>query len=130
MEPKFDTQPKLLAVLGELKPLEPIFHTPAFGKNLADYEKRMHEDYWETGASGKRYSRAYILNILAARAPNPDELRWRTTDFFVREVAPDNYLLTYTLNQDERVSRRASWWRRTPKGWQVLYHQGTLVESP
>jgi hypothetical protein len=117
-----------LAVLEELKPLEPIFHTPAFGKSLADFEKRMHEDYWETGASGKRYSRAYILNILAARAANPEELHWRTTDFFVREVGAENYLLTYTLTQDARMSRRATWWRRTAGGWQVLYHQGTLVQ--
>jgi hypothetical protein len=128
MEPNFDTKPKLLAVLEELKPLEPIFHTPAFGKSLADFEKRMHEDYWETGASGKRYSRAYILNILAARAANPEELHWRTTDFFVREVGAENYLLTYTLTQDARMSRRATWWRRTAGGWQVLYHQGTLVQ--
>lgn len=28
-----------------------------------------------------------------------------------------------------RVSRRATWWRRAPTGWQILYHQGTLAAA-
>jgi hypothetical protein len=25
---------------------------------------------------------------------------------------------------------RATLWRKTPAGWKILYHQGTMVESP
>jgi len=38
---------------------------------------------------------------------------WTTDDFECREVGPDTYLLTYTLRQAERVSRRLTVWRRT-----------------
>jgi hypothetical protein len=45
------------------------------------------------------------------------------------EVAPGNYLLTYTLRQPGRVTRRATLWRRTGGGWQAIYHQGTVVQE-
>ncbi len=41
----------------------------------------------------------------------------------------DNYLLTYTLTQEERITRRATLWRRTSNGWKILDHQGTIVEE-
>ena len=53
---------------------------------------------------------------------------WEVNGFHCLEIAPDNFLATYTLKQGERVSRRATIWRRTPEGWQIVYHQGTLVQ--
>ena len=41
-------------VLEELRALEPIFHTRAFGVTLDDFARRMVDDYWEIGASGAR----------------------------------------------------------------------------
>ena len=43
------------------------------------------------------------------------------------EIATDNYLVTYTLIQGERITRRATIWRRTIEGWKIVYHQGTVV---
>ena len=55
---------------------------------------------------------------------------WETSGFHCAELAPDTYLLTYTLVQDKaRVTRRSSIWRRALDGWKILYHQGTLVEA-
>jgi hypothetical protein len=51
-------------------------------------------------------------------------------DFYCKEVAPANYLLTYTLRQGLRVSRRTTLWRRAPNGWVIVFHQGTVVEAP
>jgi hypothetical protein len=48
----------------------------------------------------------------------------------VREIAADNYLVTYTLAQGARITRRATLWRKTPAGWKILFHQGTMVETP
>jgi hypothetical protein len=39
------------------------------------------------------------------------------------------YLLTYTLFQGVRTTRRSTIWERTSDGWQALFHQGTLVED-
>jgi hypothetical protein len=129
MDPTFDTAPGLRDVLEELKPREPIFHTPRFGSTRRDYERLMDAGYWEVGASGRRYTRQFILDLLETRPPDPTELEWRTRDFQCREIAADNYLLTYTLEQGKRITRRTTLWRRVAGEWKILYHQGTLVEA-
>jgi len=58
------TAPGLAPVLAELSAREPIFHRPEFGTSRADFERMTAEDFWETGASGRRYSRESVLNEL------------------------------------------------------------------
>jgi hypothetical protein len=87
-------------------------------------------DFWEIGASGRRYSRQYVLKTVTARAAKGIQDRWETSDFYCRALAPDLYLLTYTLLQGERLTRRATLWQRAAPGWQILFHQGTVVEDP
>ncbi len=129
MEPVLITEERLRDVLAELEAREPIFHRPELGTTRADFERMIVPDYWEVGASGRRYSREYVLDVLEQRHRTPVEENWETRGFHCREIAADNYLLTYTLIQGERVTRRATLWRRTPDGWRALYHQGTVVEG-
>jgi hypothetical protein len=129
MELNFTTAPELLAVLEELKQREPIFHHPELGTTRADYERMTDADFWEVGASGRRYSREYVLETLENRPPNPDEATWQMRDFQCRRIAADNYLITYTLFQGPRITRRATLWRKSPAGWKILYHQGTMAEA-
>jgi len=84
-------------------------------------------DFWEVGASGRRYSREYVLDILEERVASPPDDAWQIEDFHCAEIANANYLVTYTLNQGLRVTRRATIWRRAADGWQAVYHQGTVV---
>lgn len=127
MEPHLVTDPELMAVLAELSQREPIFHRPEFGTTRADFAQMMADTFWEVGASGRRYSREYVLDELARRQTNPVADIWQTRDFHCLELAADTYLLTYTLTQGTRVTRRATIWRRTADGWQIVYHQGTVV---
>jgi len=124
----FVTPPERLAVLEELKLREPIFHRPELGTMRQDYEKMTDADFWEVGASGRRYSREFVLHTLENRPPDSEESKWLTRDFQCREISADNYLITYTLFQGPRVTRRATLWRRSSDGWKVLYHQGTIVQ--
>jgi len=95
-------------------------------------------DFWEVGASGRRYSREFVIEGVSKRYENPQysgihsppENSWITKDFHCLEIAGGNYLLTYTLIQGERVTRRSTIWRRTSAGWKILYHQGTTLENP
>jgi hypothetical protein len=96
MEPALPTAPHLIAVLEELKRREPLFHRPELGTSRRDFEDMTETAFWEVGASGRRYSREFILDTLKNRRP--------------------------------RVTRRATLWRRSVNGWQVLYHQGTVVD--
>jgi hypothetical protein len=122
------TKHELLPMLEELRRREPIFHSPEFGASTADYERGMASDYWEVGASGRRYSRDFILHDLYGNPPaNADSLGWKSWDHALRRLGPDTYLITYVLRQGDRLTRRATIWQSTPDGWRILYHQGTVV---
>jgi hypothetical protein len=125
MEPVTDQ--KLLDILEELKKREPIFHRPEFGTTRTDFENMTEPFFWEIGASGRRYSRAFVLDALEKRYQRPYEEQWETEDFNCLEIAQNNYLLTYILLQGKRKTRRATIWRRYPSGWKIVYHQGTIV---
>jgi hypothetical protein len=130
LEPALTTPPEFEEILAELSRREPIFHRPEFGTTPADFERMMTEDYCETGASGRRYSRAFVLDELQKRfaAPHPDV--WETSEFHCRRLGEDTWLLTYTLLQDHvRLTRRATIWRKTTDGWKIVYHQGTIVQE-
>jgi hypothetical protein len=119
-----------MAVLEELKRREPVFHRLEAGATRADLENMTDAQFREIGASGRRYDRAYVLDILEKRLDNPAEDVWETSDFDCLELSRDTYLVTYTLlQQKQRVTRRSSIWRRTGVDWKILYHQGTVVEA-
>jgi hypothetical protein len=127
MEPELITATHLLPILDELERREPIFHRQEFGTTRADFEAMTEPDFWEVGASGRRYSRAHVLDVLEERFKHPAEDTWETSGFHCREVAADHYLLTYTLKQGERTTRRMTLWRRAASNWMIVYHQGTIV---
>jgi len=124
-------------ILEELKQREPLFHHPQFGRTRAELEKMTDVNFCEVGASGRQYSREFVLDEVAKRYENPQymgvdsppENLWEKKDFRCLEIAVNNYLLTYTLVQGPRVTRRATIWRFTDFGWKILYHQGTVVEN-
>jgi len=88
----------------------------------------MDDAFWETGASGKRYSKDDVLSTLEVRHSKPHDDPWQADDFYCQELGAETYLLTYTLRQQERLTRRATIWKRTESGWRIFYHQGTVVE--
>jgi hypothetical protein len=123
-------QPGLFPVLEELRRREPIFHTREFGTTLEDFESALDPHYWEVGASGRRYSRDFVLRALKQNPPvDAVAANWQVSDLGLRRLGSDTYLLTYALNQGERITRRATVWQETPIGWRILYHQGTIVSS-
>jgi hypothetical protein len=120
-----DMEPDMLA---ELASREPIFHRPELGTTRADFERMTVPDFWEVGASGRRYSRTEVHDVLEKRYATPPADVLETSDFRCRRLASDVYLLTYTLLQNnERLTRRSTIWQRTDEGWKIVYHQGTIV---
>jgi hypothetical protein len=132
-DPDVPTDPSLNAVLAELAGREPIFHRLELGTTRADFDSQTAADFWEVGASGRVYSREVVWATLAERYANPAYAAgddWATSDFAVRQVAPETYLLTYVLRQGDRITRRLTVWQGAPGRWLILYHQGTLVGEP
>ena len=119
--------PRLDEVLEELRQREPIFHRAEFGTTREDFERITDEAFWEIGASGQRYSRDHVLDVLEARHRHPARETWEARDFECHPLAPSLYLLSYVLQQEDRLSRRSTVWRRTVDGWKIVFHQGTLI---
>jgi hypothetical protein len=70
-----------------------------------------------------------VLAELEKRYAVPHADEWETMDFECRRLAENVYLLTYTLLQNkERRTQRSTIWQRTPEGWKIVFHQGTIVE--
>lgn len=129
-EPTLTTDPDLREVLEELQRREPLFHRPEFGVTRGAFEAMTDAEFWEIGASGRRYGRQYVLDTVVERHSRPQEDVWETREFHCRRLSADTFLLTYTLVQEgARISRRTSIWRRREGRWQVLFHQGTLLVS-
>lgn len=123
MNTSLSTEVRLPAVLEELKAREPIFHCPAFGTSRQDFDGMTDPDFWEVGASGRCYSRQYVIDTLVERHASPHEDVWETSEFHCRELAPDTYLLTYRLVQGaSRITRRSTIWRKDEGQWKILYH--------
>jgi hypothetical protein len=127
MNPALSLPDGLRPILQALSALEPLIYAANDGAPRAHFEALLALEFWEVGASGQRYSREHVLDVLEARQRQPLQQAWQTTDGHVQALAPDLYLHTYTLIQPTRVSRRATVWRQTPQGWQMVYHQGTVA---
>lgn len=127
MEPELTVPERLRPVLEELQRLEPLFHAAYPHASPGQFEDLVAPGFWEVGASGRRYSREFVLEVLSERDPQPGEDTWSTDGFHIVEAGDAHYLLTYTLYQPGRVTRRMTLWRRRGEGWNALYHQGTVV---
>jgi hypothetical protein len=115
--------PDLQHVFAELRNFEPIFHREAFGKSIEEFCRRMAPDYWEIGASGRIYRPEFILKTLEENPPvDAQTAGWVCSDFGLRSLGPESFLLTYTLNQSGRITRRATIWTRDSGEWRILFH--------
>jgi len=130
-EPDLATEPHLTDVLAELRALEPVFHGEHAPRTRAEFEAQTAPDFWETGASGRRYSREFVWSVTAERGASgyTDDRDWTAEDFQVRPAGCATFLLTYTLHQGGRVTRRLTVWQLRGGAWRILYHQGTVVED-
>jgi hypothetical protein len=122
------TEPKRQGVLDQLIAREPIFHRPEFGVARSDFENMTDPGFWEVGASGRCYSREFVIDTLVQRFATPHEDVWEASRFNCLELAPNTYLLTYRLIQaGKRITRRSTIWRKDADQWKIVYHQGTIV---
>ena len=113
-EPHLVTDPVLAEILAQLIRREPIFHRPEFGMTRADFENMTTQDYWEVGASGRRYSRNYVLDILEERFQQDQSGDiWETSDFYCKRLVLQRYVLTIcfdigTFGHDRKPDRQVS----------------------
>ena len=129
MKPDSETS-QAANITSELLQLERDFHQPPPGTSLASLENSTVGDFWEVGASGRCYSRSFVMGELERRLENPSLNAWTYSDPHCRQLALDVFLLSYSLVQDNgRLTRRSTIWQRFSDGWKMVFHQGTVVQD-
>lgn len=124
-EPDLATPAELLPILDQLRAREPLLHRPEF----PDHAAQLAPGFWEVGASGRLYSRDYVLDMVEQHSAHTEAAGWTSHGHHCTQLGPDTYQLTYTLHQGPRITRRSTIWRLTFQGWQALFHQGTIVQE-
>jgi hypothetical protein len=85
------------------------------------------EDFVEFGASGRRWNRQQIVDLLAVEEFSPPSME----NFACRLIADGVALATYKavrtdpLTGSRSVSLRSSIWTKESAGWLLRFHQGT-----
>lgn len=125
-EPDLHTPSALAPTLDTLAQLERLYHAAHPEATLEHFDRLVAPGFWEIGASGRNYSRAFARSVLAARDGIPAPERWQDGDHALTPVAPDVFLLAYTLREPGRTTRRTALWQQSAGLWQVLFHQGTV----
>jgi hypothetical protein len=112
-------------LLEELRTLETDLHRDETRRNRKRMERLLHPDFIEFGRSGRRYTRADVLEEFGADSVLPDI---HSRDFDLVVLGEGVALLTYLsahMNNPHRHTLRSSIWVRTAAGWQIRFHQGT-----
>jgi ribonuclease HI len=110
--------------LDVVRALELRLLDPAVRGRPAEVERLLHPEFVEIGASGRRWERREIVEVLRA---DPGESP-RVSDLAVQALSPDTVLVTYRAERstpEQDASLRASLWLRDAHGWRVRFHQGT-----
>ncbi len=117
-------------ILTTLTSLEPLYHAACPEANSKDFERLVSADFWEVGASGKTYSRAFALDALQNRPTRPSSDMWQTSEFSIKSLNGNVFLLSYLLTQPMRHTKRLTVWQIVDnQHWQAVYHQGTVVSD-
>ena len=101
---------------------------------VGDLQSELVEDFFEIGASGRLYERERVIETVVDRYERDDPgVLNEVEEFAVREIGAHLFIATYVLHQPDgharRSSRRATVWTNATGHWQVVYHQGTIVEA-
>ena len=117
----------------ELIRREPIFHHPELIWDARSFDEQIAGDFNEVGASGRRYSRSEVKEIVLGRlkGTHMDSLAdgYRIEEAESRLLADDVVQVLYTLRTPSRVTRRSTLYRRRDSTWQAVFHQGTVIEG-
>jgi hypothetical protein len=120
------------ALLEKLRAYETELHRPEVRCDAEVLGRLLHPQFREFGRSGRIYERS---EVLAEFAVAPSEFEILAQDFKVLSLSDSSALLTYRSahvrpgGQLDRHTNRASVWRLTDVGWQLIFHQGTPTEG-
>jgi hypothetical protein len=115
----------------ELYRLEQLLALAGAHPTRGELERYIADDFVEYGASGRIWTKGAVIDAMQTWPSMEREV----VDFSVRALSGSVALVTYkSIRQAEppgapRTSLRASIWRQNGTSWELLFHQGTPVQS-
>ena len=101
--------------------LERELQNPAVRADPLRAAELLHPDFEEIGASGRRWSRQDLLEMLGNEEPSTVDLEVLT----LNRLGSDTALLTYRSVAPAGSSLRSSLWQQDHGQWRLRFHQGT-----
>lgn len=110
--------------------LERSLLTPEVRQSQAALSQLIADDFLEIAQSGIAYGKDEVLS----RLPTEQAPKFEVSDFSVRQLTEETYLLTYRACIGRHVdevsySLRSSIWQLKASAWQMVFHQGTPSTS-
>lgn len=100
---------------------------PQVRKNIKELDRLIANNFYEIGASGKVYDKNNVL----ARLPleQNDEILGEVIDFDIDNITEYLIRANYILEEKTRRTRRTSIWQRQNDNYQMIFHQGTVIDG-
>jgi hypothetical protein len=110
----------------EIVNLEKKLLDPVVRSDVGILDQLIDDEFVEYGTSGQTYSKADVLELL----PKEPHFEIEGYDFELIPLSEHVGLLRFKTRRkidsgSVSISLRSSIWRRTDKGWSLLFHQGT-----
>lgn len=121
----FDIDAAALSGAATVERLERRLLDPLVRADAAEVARLLHPQFEEIGASGRRYDRDTVLQILESDPRTSATVEDVTTDAITDGVI----LLTYRSETNAGARLRSSLWVRQGSHWRLRFHQGTPERS-
>jgi hypothetical protein len=114
------------------KDLETRLHKKEVRNSREQVGTLLADDFMEFGKSGRVYHKQDTLDGLEREQI---DLEIEVADFNTKELATEVVLVTYTAqmldtdNMTKVSTNRSSIWIRRDDRWQMVFHQGTKIQS-
>jgi hypothetical protein len=118
------------STLEELRSLELSALDPTVRSSPGLLSRLLADDFIEFGSSGKIYDKQQIIDQLQSRS----SAEYSVTNLQVELLSSSIALVTYRcfrssqIDRGKNISLRSSIWRKGNESWQMVFHQGTLIE--
>ena len=112
-----------------LRLLEEELFAPGVRKNKTRLSELLADGFCEFGSSGRVFDKSQIIDELQQESERSISL----TDFRARALSDDAVLVTYNAIRAQPGvadvhSLRSSIWTEREGCWEIVFHQGTLVQ--
>jgi hypothetical protein len=110
-----------------LSELEMRLHQKEVRRSPVELDSLLAENFIEFGGNGQVYDKQAIIQALVSEGEREFTISDLRVEYLPPHVALVTYLSESSLEGKAVRSLRSSLWRKSDRGWQMVFHQGTKI---